>query len=432
MKNPKSNYIGEARRIKRNRMIIRGIVAGVVLLIVGFAIFFRYILSLKKDIDSEFTGTSATTVRPSSESTEPTSDVTDPSETPASNTETLPPSDPSTDTDPGTTTETQDPEATTAPEGSEGSEGTGEDTTTTTTVNLLPDDWSDRPSVLLPTKYPLQTVTHSERDQSYTSLKHAVKQYIQEHENARIGFYYINLNTKEAFGYNESQPFVVGSSIYLPLTMMLYDDVRAGTRSLDVALAFQKSNLSSETSSKMKEVPDGKQFFLYQLAYLALCDGDSAAMNMVLGQMGDSEELMERLARMCSCIDYTSVQNYSDYSGKQQSGDHRSSAYDLATFAEDLYWRYMSYPDDYQDLIDALGNADRTTGIGSGIPSDVLFLHRSGTNTDFHSESDVGIMLGAEPVVVCVTVEAATPAEAKEIQAALGALVYNFISYCHA
>ena len=431
MKNPKSNYIGEARRIKRNRMIIRGIVAGVVLLIVGFAIFFRYILSLKKDIDSEFTGTSATTVRPSSEISETSSDVTDPSETPISETETVPPTTDPNVTGPDATSETQEPDTTTAPEGSDGSEG-GEDTTTTTTVNLLPDDWSDRPSVLFPTKYPLQTVTHAERDQSYTSLKHAVKQYIEEHKDARVGFYYINLNTSEAFGYNESQPFVVGSSIYLPLTMMLYDDVRAGTRSLDIALAFQKSNLSSETSSKMKEVPDGKQFFLYQLAYLALCDGDSAAMNMVLGQMGDTDALMERLAQMCSCIDYTAVQNYFDYSGKQQSGDHRSSAYDLANFAEMLYWRYMSYPLDYQNLIDALGNADRSSGIGSAIPSDVLFLHRSGTNTDFHSESDVGIMLGAEPVVVCVTVEAATPAEAKEIQAALGALVYNFISYCHA
>ena len=286
--------------------------------------------------------------------------------------------------------------------------------------------------MLFPTKYPLQTVTHAERDQSYTSLKHAVKQYIADHSEARIGFYYINLNTSEAFGYNEAQPFVVGSSVYLPLTMMFYDDVRAGTRSREMAVSFQKSYLSSTTASKMDDVPEGKQYYLYQLAYMALCDGDSAAMNMLLEQMGDTETLLERLSQMCSCIDYSSVQNYFDYSGAQQSGDHRSSAYDLASFAEMLYWRYMSYPQDYQDLIDALGNADRSSGIGQGIPSDVLFLHRNGSNKDFHSESDVGIMLGDEPVVICVTVEAATPEESKEIQAALGALVYNFISYCHA
>lgn len=433
MKNPKSNYIGEARRIKRNRMFIRIIVAGAVILILSFAIFFKYILSMKKDIDSEFTGTSATTVRPTTENTEPSSDVTDPSETPISDTETIPPtSETDTPSEPDNTSETEDTGTTTAPDGSEGTEGSGEDTTATTTVNLLPDDWSDRPSVLFPEKYPLQTVTHAQRDQSYSSLKHSVKQYIEEHKDARIGFYYINLNTSEAFGYNEAQPFVVGSSVYLPLTMMLYDDVRAGTRSLDVALAFQKSYLSEKTTSKMKDVPDGKQFFLYQLAYLALCDGDSAAMGMVLDQMGDMDALMTRFSQMCSCVDYMATQNYFDYSGKQQTGDHRSSAFDLASFAEMLYWRYMSYPEDYQDLIDALGNADRTEGIGKGIPSDVLFLHRSGSNSDFHSESDVGIMLGAEPCVVCVTVEAATPAEAKEIQSALGALVYNFISYCHA
>ncbi len=432
MKNPKTNYIGEARRIKRNRMFIRIIVAGVAILIVSFAIFFMYILSLKKDIDSEFTGTTVTTVRPTTENTEPSSDVdvTDPSDISVSETETVPPSsETDTSSEPDSTSETEDTPAATAPEGSE---GPGEDTATTTTANLLPDVWSDRPSVFFPEKYPLQTVTHAERDQSYTSLKHAVKQYIEEHKESRIGFYYINLNTSESFGYNEAQPFVVGSAVYLPLTMMLYDDVRAGTRSLDTVLSFQKSYLSDKTTSKMRDVPEGKQFFLCQLAYLALCDGDSAAMDMVLDQMGDTSGLMTRFSQMCSCVDYMAVQNYFDYSGKQHSGDHRSSAFDLASFAEMLYWRYMSYPQDYQDLIDALGNADRTSGLGKGIPSDALLLHRSGSNIDFHSESDVGIMIADEPVVICVTVESATPEESQEIQAALGALVYNFISYCHA
>ena len=184
MKNPKSNYIGEARRIKRNRMFIRIIVAGAVILILSFAIFFKYILSLKKDIDSEFTGTSATTVRPTTENTEPSSDVTDPSETPISDTETIPPtSETDTPSEPDNTSETEDTGTTTAPDGSEGTEGSGEDTTATTTVNLLPDDWSDRPSVLFPEKYPLQTVTHAQRDQSYSSLKHSVKQYIEEHKD---------------------------------------------------------------------------------------------------------------------------------------------------------------------------------------------------------------------------------------------------------
>lgn len=434
MKNPKSNYIGEARRIKRNRMIIRGIIAGSVILVIFFAIFFRYILNLKKDIDDEFpsSGSGESTENITSESAVPSSSDTSASEdttaTTPPQTETAPESTPASTEETGDTTssgegstETNDPSDPSDPE-----------VTTTTTVNLLPDDWSDKSHVLLPQKYPLQTVTHAERDQAYASLKREVKKYIEDNKDARIGFYYINLNTNEAFGYNEAQPFVVGSSIYLPLTMMMYDDVHAGTRSMDIAVPFKKTTVSENVDTKMAEVPEGKQYYLWQLAYLALSDGDSAAMNMLLDTLGNQEALLQRLSEKSTCIDYTAEQNYFDYKGVQQCGDHRSSTYDLATFAQQLYWKYMSYPEEYQNLIDALGSSDRMSGLGRQIPSDATVLHRHGSNSDFHCESDVAIILGPEPVVVCVTVEAETPETTQEIQAALGALVYNFISLCHA
>ena len=433
MKNPKSNYIGEARRIRRKRMIIRGIIAGAVILLVFFAFFFKYILSLKKDIDEEFpsnlselteTGEiSVSTAPSSSETTAETGEVT---------TTTTPPE---TETTPESTPDPESTETTTGLESTETgdpSDPSDPSATTETTVNLLPDDWSDQQQVLFPQKYPLQTVTHAERDQSYAALKHSVKKYLEEHKEARIGFYYINLNTNEAFGYNEAQPFVVGSSVYLPMTMLIYDDVRAGTRSMDAAVPFQKSSIDGKLDTKMGEVPEGKQYFLWQLTYLALRDGDSAAMNMLMENAGGQEGLLKRLSQMSSCIDFSAVQNYFDFQGVQQSGDHRSSAYDLATFAQMLYWRYMSYPDVYQNLIDALGSSDRTNGVARQIPSNATVLHRHGSNSEFHAESDVAIILGPEPVIVCVTVEAETPELSQEIQSALGALVYNFISLCHA
>ena len=437
MKNPKSNYIGEARKIRRTRLIVRSIIAGVVILVVFFAIFFTYILNLKKDIDSEFpsSDSSSTTLAPSEESTAPSSDTSSETEPASTTSETTPP-ETETTPDPSGTEETGD---TTASEGETTSSDPAD--TSETTVNLLPDDWSDKPTVLFPQKYPLQTVTHSERDQAYSSLKHSVKKYIEDNSDARIGFYYINLNTNEAFGYNEAQPFVVGSAVYLPLTMLMYDDVLARTRSMDIAIPFQKSSLPESTYTKLREVPEGKQFYMWQLAYLALSEGDSAAMNILLDQFapeldenGDPKEddLLTRMTKMSACIDYTAVQNYVDYAGVQQSGKHRSSAYDLATFAEKLYWRYMSYPEVYQNMINALGSTDRNCGITRQIPASATVLHRPGRNTDFHSESDVAIILATEPVVVCVTVEAETPEKAQEIQAALGALVYNFINYCHA
>ncbi|MBR5975046.1 MAG: serine hydrolase [Clostridiales bacterium] len=452
MKNPKSNYIGEARRIRRTRMIIRGIIAGVIVLVVAFALFFAYILNLKDDIDTEFSASSDTTgmfsssgnTATSAEDSSSGSDEPRPGESSDTDVTTRPE-----DTTETGTADTSDPDATSDPEGGEGSEttdevlpidtnhteedpdATGDDAAATTTVNLLPDEWEEKEPVLFPQKYPLQTVTHAERDQAYANLKHAVKNFIAENTDARIGFYYINLNTNEAFGYNESSPFVVGSSIYLPLTMMFYDNVRAGITSTEIVVAFSPAYVDENTRTSLAEMPEGKQFYLDQLAYLALSDGDSVAMNMLLDNMGDMDKIWENLRQMTSCIDFTAVQNYVDFQGIQQSGEHRSSAYDLASYAQKLYWRYISWPSDYQEIVDALGASDHSSGIGKYFPDDTVILSRSGSNAELSSESDVSIVLSDEPVVICVTVEAATPEAAKEIQAALGALVYNFISYCH-
>lgn len=431
MKNPKSNYIGDAWRLRRKRMIIKGIIAGAVILVVAFSIFFVKILNMKDDIDSEFSGSTEptfTTREPSTESAStddssfesyPTQDTTEPGITTETTTE---------DTDVPLTTESTQYTTEPTPETDE----EGNEVTTTTTISLLPDPQEPRESVLFPSKYPLQTVTHAQRDQSYSNMKHAVKKYIEEKDDARIGFYYINLSTKEAFGYNENAPFIVGSSIYLPLTMMFYDDVRADLRSPMTVVPFSQEYVAEGAYSEIAKMPEGKQYYLDQLAFLAMRDGDYVAMQMLLSHMGGTEATLERLSKMSLCIDYTAVENYVDYAGVQQSGSHRSSAYDLANYAELLYWRYMSYPESYQDLIDAMSLAEPNTGVGRNFPAGTTVLHRPGTSTEYHSKSDVAIILTSEPIILCVTVETEDPAAADEIEAALGALVYNFISYCHA
>lgn len=440
MKNPKSNYIGDAWRLRRKRLIIRGIIVGAVILAIAFAVFFVKILNMKDDFDEEFsessdsvsfsTEPSSSEVTLSGEDTSDSAQVSGPSETvdPSESVSGSSSSEETSDTELPPTTEstqyTSEEEIETDDEGNE--------VTTTTTISLLPDETEPRETVLFPTSYPLQTVTHSQRDQSYANLKHAVKKYIEENEDARIGFYYINLSTNESFGYNESLPFVVGSSIYLPMVTMFYDDVRAGVRSPETVVAFHPDYVQDGTYSSISEMPDGKQFYLGNLADRALSDGDSIALQMLLNNMGGSESVLKRLSSMTSGIDYTASQHYTDYQGNLQTGAHRSSPYDLACYAEDLYWKYMSYPEDYQDIINALRVNDSTSGLSRSFPSDTTILHRPGSSTTYHAQSDVAIILSSEPVIVSITVETEDPTKAQEIQVALGALVYNFISYCHA
>lgn len=440
MKNPKSNYIGDAWRLRRKRLIIRGIIVGAVILVVAFTIFFIKILNMKDDFDAEFSESSdlvSSSHEPvSSEATASGEDTSDS----ALNSDPSEPADSATGTsDTSTSEETTDTELPPTTESTQytseeeiETDEDGNEVTTTTTISLLPDESEPRETVLFPTSYPLQTITHSQRDQSYANLKHAVKKYIEENDDARIGFYYINLSTNESFGYNEALPFVVGSSIYLPMVTMFYDDVRAGSRSTGTVVAYHPDDVQGGTFSSISDMPDGKQYYLGQLADQALSEGDSVALQMLLNSMGGTENVLKRLSSVTPAVDYATNQHYTDFQGNIQTGAHRSSPYDLASYAETLYWNYMSYPESYQDAINALGASDPSVGISRGFPADTTILHRPGTSTTFHSQSDVAIILSSEPVIVCVTVETEDPEKAQEVQTALGALVYNFISYCHA
>ena len=441
MKNPKSNYIIDAVRIRRKRRIIRGVVAVAAMLLVSFIIFFVYILNLKDDIDENFDDESVVTpsaysfaspedsesseTDPSASSSEdPTTAAT---ETTSATEETTPPADTETQTPSGQDTMEDTPTTPADPDETNNTDETSEETT----VNLQPDETMHHEPVLFPQKYPLQTVTHAERDQAFASLKQSVKKYIADHSEARIGFHFINLSTSESFGYNDVAPFVVGSCIHLPFTKMLCDDIRSGRATIDRLFTYTPADGDSKVLSKVAASANGKQFYTYQLLDYALKYGDGVAMNMLIESMGGMENVLSRLKTITKGIDFSTLQRYNDYLGKQQAGAYRSSAYDLATYAESIYWDYISYPESYQTLIDSLAGCDSNWGVGKNFPSSTMIMHRTGSNTTFHSECDVAIILSTEPVIVSVTVEAETPEAGKAIEADLGALVYKFLSYCH-
>ncbi|MBR3058056.1 MAG: serine hydrolase [Clostridiales bacterium] len=459
MKNPKSNYIIDAVRIRRKRRLMRGIIAGVSLLIVGFVVFFVYILNLKEDIDESFSDESI--VSPSAYSfasteTEDTSEAdlnassekesasgssssseestgedptTSAQDTSSQDTETTPPDDTETVPPSGDAT-TEDTQETREPGDIDETNDTDE-TAPETTPNLQPDETMHHEPVAFPQKYPLQKVTHAERDQSFASLKQSVKKYIEEHTNARIGFYFKNLSTSEAFGFNDVQPFVVGSCIHIPMVKMLCDEARSGRMTMDRLMTYTPGDDDSKVDSKVSALPSGKKIYTYQLVDYALKYGDGVAMNMLIESMGGLDDVLSQLKKLSRGIDFTATHNYTDYTGKKQAGAYRSCAYDLANYIEDLYWDYLSYPEYYQVMIDSLYGCDSNWGVGKRFPSDTIIMHRTGSNTELHSEADVAIILSTEPVIISVTVEAETPEEAKLIQGDLGALVYKFLSYCH-
>lgn len=419
MKNPKSLYVSSVRKVMKFRQIRNIVVLSLAILLALGALLVIYVALMKQKIDEAFPSGNSESIITESGSVSPETSTA----TSVSNETTLP-------------VDTSSSEETTTPTGSDSTSGTSGDTSEGTssdsseTESLLPSEPPPEVDVLINTSTLLQTVTHEKRDIAYGQLKQGVKKYINEAAGTRIGFYYINLKNNEEFGINDLSPYVVGSSINLPINLILYDAQKNQTISFREVMAYKEED-KTDGSGTIKDRKYGAQFYIRELSRLSITEGDNVATAILLRRLGGIEAVSEEFKKISGIVDYVKIHKYTNFSGTELSGTYRSGVQDLARYAEALYYRYMIYPDDYQLLINDLAHTNSDWGVADQFPEGTQVFHKTGSNVKFNSETDVALIICEEPIVICVSVEAATSAEAREIQSALGKLVQEYISSCY-
>ena len=417
MKNPVTFSIHSARSVQRKRQIrnIILLVALLVLFLGGFLIL--RVSFMKQEISEKFPSESGTSSLNGDE-TLAASGETIPTDTSAPTT--IATSDTSasdTSTSDTSATDTTDPNATTDP-------------TATEPISTDPVAFPAEENVYIPDSDALQTITHQVRDSAYDDLRDAVASLIASHPEARIGFSYKNLINSEAFGMNDCAPFVVGGAVALPINLILYNHVYSQTITLDQYYAVEQSDILPG-SGTLSAASIGTNHYLRELSYLSLVSNDNTANSMILRSLGGVDAVYDELRPISSVIDYRVSVTYTDYANLQWSGMNRMSTEDLAEYAKSFYSNYMMYPNVYQSMFNDLAHTDRTVGVGSGLPSEVLVCHKAGANTKYDSNSDVALIFCEEPYIVSVNVECADDAAAKAIEQQLGKLVYDYIHSCY-
>jgi len=419
MKNPKSLYVSSVRKVMKIRQIRNIIVLSLVILLALAALLVIYVSLMKEKIDEAFPS-----VISESSITESGSVAPETTGTTSTPTETTQPSI------------TSSSEETTAPTGSDSTTDTSGETPdgtssgTTETESLLPSEPPPEEDVFINSSTLLQTVTHEERDIAYGQLKQSVKKYITEAIGTRIGFYYINLKNNEEFGVNDLSPYVVGSSINLPINLVLYDSIKSQSISFREVMAYKESD-KTDGIGTIKDRNYGAQFYIRELSRLSITEGDNVATAMLLRRLGGIESVSEEFMTISRIVDFVKTYKYTDYTGTELSGAYRSGVQDLARYAEALYYRYMIYPEDYQMLINDLAHTSSDWGVATQFPEGTQVFHKTGSNVKYNSETDVALIICEEPIIICVSVEAATSEQAKEIQSALGKLVQEYIRACY-
>lgn len=419
MKNPVTFSVYEARSVQKKRQLRQILLLSVCIVLLFGGIFFLYVLKMKENIDNAFpSGVTVSSFVPP--------DISDTSEPLLQTT-----AEETSDTFP----ETQEAssEATDTSEESSGSQtsetGAETDATgTSETTEAVKPVFVPSGDFFIPDRTDLQTISHKTRDAAFHELQKQIQKSIESYTDARVSFYYINLENNEAFGFNDMEPFVPAGAFALPVNLCLYRTYEQGSVLPTELLPY----LAEDGSFPDSTIPKVDPYDLRTLSYLSLCSNDSIALNMLVRRQGGIDLLNEQIRLISSVVDFRSPVSYEDYSGKSLEGKNRSSAQDLANFMESFYLSYMSDPDLYQSMFNDLSRSPSNWGIGSAYPSDVMLCHQTGSASDFHSESDVALVLAQERYVVAVMVECEDQDRARKIQGDLGQYVYQFITFCYA
>ncbi|MBN1774946.1 MAG: serine hydrolase [Clostridiales bacterium] len=412
MKNPKSLYVASASRLKRTRQVRNIIILSLAIVVFLALLLVFYVLGTKREMDEVFPfdsdpSSTASSAPVTNESSPPSGDNSDPSL----------PSDPSETTADSSTDSTETTSSSSEPGSS----------TTRSKKPVVPPPEND---IFFEYSDLLQSVSHEERDIALAKLKQAVKQYIQESPGSRIGFYYINLKNNEEFGNNDLSPFVVGGAINLPINLILYEEARGGTLFLMEILEYEKSDYT-EGPGEIISRDIGAQYYIRTLSQLSLAASDNIATAMILRRLGGIEEVSERFCSISRIVDFSSIYNYVDYANIPRSGPRRSSAQDLARYAQELYSLYLAYPEHYQPMINDLAVTSSESAFADSFPQAAQIFQKSGINKNFNSSAEVAIIICEEPIILCVTAESESQEYSAEIMKDLATMVADYIRYCY-
>ncbi len=281
-----------------------------------------------------------------------------------------------------------------------------------------------------PAVSPVITYTPAQKA-AFEALKVNVFRQVYKFDG-RIGVYYINLNTGQAWGINEKEPFVAASSIKMSIATELYKRVAKGDFKLTDTIKYDSRPYPAGDMApdigEVKKNPNGTLFSVRRVAQLAITISDNTATNMMIKKLGGIDSVAIQLNKISYAVPYRTPVAYIDYKGARIFERHRTSAIDLALYAQNLYSLWQAFKKDYQPLIDDLEGTVFDFGIPQNLPKGIEVAHNIGSNSQYKTENDVGIVFAGDPFVICVTTEGNDQAAGRKAIAEISAIFYNYVS----
>ena len=276
-----------------------------------------------------------------------------------------------------------------------------------------------------------QTVDAATRKANLKTLETNIADYLNK-QSGRYSVYYINMQNGETIGYKETQPIVAASTIKIAYNTYLYEKAASGELSLQEKITYNAAgypdgDFESGTGT-IQNSPNGTEFTLQEVSHLSITVSDNCGTNMVLRRLGGEDAINDNyMKKISSVVNYREAYTYTDYTGTEKTGRRRTSAIDLAKYAEHLYKDYQENEVSYQPLIDDLCHTEYSWGVPAGIPGDIKVAHKIGLYPELGTYNDIGIVFSSEDYVLCVMTESGSEENAKKIIGEVSRMVYEYV-----
>lgn len=272
-------------------------------------------------------------------------------------------------------------------------------------VFSLVDPETDQEPVFEPT-----TTTQVERPEppDYDSLLARLNQMLDS-AGGNWGVYVWEADTGKEYGINEDRTFLAASTNKLPLLLYVYRLIERGELSRDDMLTYLGSDYQEGTGT-IQDSPIGTEFSLREVLTRLIEQSDNVAKNMLY-----------RLVGRDSVRDYIWSVGLTD---TDLAWANQTTPRDMGLLLQLLYRNQVVVPELTEEILDLMTGTEFEERLPKYLEG-VQVAHKVGMYGD--SVSDVGIVLGQKPYVICVYSEGmGSEEEAEETIAQISLAVYSF------
>lgn len=251
-----------------------------------------------------------------------------------------------------------------------------------------------------------------EREKQKQKEEEKIGEYIEQIKQEKhltedkFSFFYQNVDIGSSYFFNEEKYFTAASTIKVPLTMLYYDQINEGEKTLESALTYKSGCYEVGDGKTASSYKIGNKVPLNFLMNQAIVKSDNTATNILIQGMGFSE-YRKQIAK---------------YSERELIKDFYKSNITSAGYACDVLTHIVENKSNYEILLQDMKQSSYGEYLKNNI-EEYEVAHKYGSYNGY--VHDYGIIYGENTYLIGIFTKGVS--NAKDLIASIGEQVVNLV-----